>query len=264
MQGISRRLLIGWPCCLLLLLLAGARTIAAERQIHGRVVDQAGRPVAGAGVSYFWRANGTGRDKDGTRLDLKKEENVRIFWGRLGQMEPTGKPEPVTIGDDGRFSLTMGESYQVVMAMDSPRQRGGHVFVPTGKVLDDLEIKIGPLVRIRGSFEGPGAGQQPYWTHVVVHVPKDPTRPIDITDVASCGSFDAKFDIRLPPGRYSLEAYSQFADKEFFEGDLIPDREILLTSDTRDVDLGRLKLSPHRADTSDRRAQAKSAGKWGD
>ncbi len=124
MQGISRRLLIGWPCCLLLLLLAGARTIAAERQIHGRVVDQAGRPVAGAGVSYFWRANGTGRDKDGRWLDMQKEENVKLFWGHLGEMEPTGRPKPIKTGDDGRFTLTMDNSWYAVMAMDPARARG--------------------------------------------------------------------------------------------------------------------------------------------
>jgi thiol-disulfide isomerase/thioredoxin len=264
MRGLSGQLLVGYGCCFLILFLANNRAIAADRQIRGRVVDSANRPVAGAGVSHSWRANGTGRDKNGKWLDLTKEENVRIFWSHLGEMEPIGRPEPVPTGDDGQFSLTMSDSYQVVMAMDPPRQRGGLAFVPAGKVPDDLEIKLGPLVRLRGSFEGPASGQRPYWTHVYVNVPNEPTRPIDITRLVSCGSFDAKFDIRRPAVRYVLEAYSQFADKEFFEGDLIPDREVFLSGDEREMDLGRLKLSPHRIDTSDRKADAKSAGKWGD
>ena len=53
-------------------------------------------------VSYFWRANGSGKDQNGKPLDLAKEENVKIFWDHLGEMEPTGI-QVVKTGPDGRF-----------------------------------------------------------------------------------------------------------------------------------------------------------------
>jgi thiol-disulfide isomerase/thioredoxin len=80
----------------------------------------------------------------------------------------------------------------------------------------------------------------------------------------SCGSFDARFEAWLPPGSYVLGAYSEFADKELFEGELIPDRTITLSSDARDVDLGLLKFAPHRTQNRTRIAQAKEHGRWND
>jgi thiol-disulfide isomerase/thioredoxin len=249
---------------LLVLLAATAGARAADRQVRGRVVDEAGRPVADADVSGFWRANGPSQHATGRPYDFKKEEDVRAFWGNLGRMEPAGTKEPVRTGSDGRFALGLHERYHFLMAMDRERRRGGIAILPKGKEGEPVEVRIGPLVRVRGSFEGPGPGQRPHWTHVYVHVPEDPTRPLDADRLVSCGSFDAKLDVSLPPGRYSLQAYSQYADKDELEGELIPDRPIALEGTTREIDLGRLTFSPHRIGVRTMEARAKEAGTWWD
>jgi protocatechuate 3,4-dioxygenase beta subunit len=48
----------------LLVVINGARA-DEPRQVRGWVVDETGRPVAGAAVGYFWRANGSATDRDG-------------------------------------------------------------------------------------------------------------------------------------------------------------------------------------------------------
>src|SRR5262249_31587472 len=150
--------------------------------------------------------------------DLTKEENIKLFWGHLGEMEPFGRSQPIPTGSDGRFSIKDTDPYFAVMAMDPSRRLGGIALLPKAGRTEPLELRLVPLVTVRGSFEGPGPGQQPYWTHVYVHLPEDPSRPLHTTRLVSCGSFDAKFEFRLPPGRYTLQAYSQSADKSPFEG----------------------------------------------
>ncbi len=250
-----RRLMLGS----LVVLVAAAGARAGDREVRGRVVDEAGRPVAEAAVGCFWRANGPSRDAAGKPYDLTKDENVKAFWSHLGQMEPFEKKDPVMTGADGRFSLPLPERYHFLMAMDRARRRGGLAILPKGKEGEPVEVRIGPLVRMRGSFEGPAPGQRPYWTHVYVNLPDDPTRPLDTGRLVSCGSFDAKFDVSLPPGRYSLQAYSQHAEKDVFEGEIIPDRPIALEAASREVDLGRLTFSPYRVTV-----RMKEAGTWWD
>src|SRR5580692_2430128 len=112
-------------CCSVLALfivMTGARA-SEQREIRGSVIDEAGKPVADVDVSYFWRANGSGKDQSGKPLDLTKEENVKILWGHLGEMEPTGT-QVVKTEPDGRFSLKMADIYYAVMAMDRSRRRG--------------------------------------------------------------------------------------------------------------------------------------------
>ena len=149
------------------------------------------------------------------------------------------------------------------MAMDQSRRRGGLIILPKEKEGEPVVIRLAPLVRIHGSFEG-RPGQRPAWTHTYVNLPDDPTRPLTETRLVSCGSFEARFEVWLPPGAYVLEAYSQFADKNLFEGKLVPDREIVLKGDILDVDLGRLTFSPHQVQKRVRKAKAQADGTWGD
>jgi thiol-disulfide isomerase/thioredoxin len=264
MRGLTVDCWLRFCCAVAILLPGGARVTAAERQVRGRVIDADGKPVAGAAVDCFWRANGPAKDANGKPLDLKIEQNVKLFWSNLGAMEPTVLARSVVTAGDGRFSLAIPDIYHGVMAMDRDRQRGGLVIIAKGREDQPLEIKLAPLVCVRGSFEGPAPGQKPHWTHVYIRLPEDPTRPLDSCRLVSCGSFDAKFEVRLPPGRFILQGYSQYAGQERFEGELIPDRELTLETGAREVDLGRLRLLPHHNDTPTRRAKAKSAGAWGD
>lgn len=257
------------PICstvlVLLVIISGVRANESG-EVRGRVVDEAGRPVADAAVGCFWRANGSARDRDGKPYDLTREENVRLFWGHLGEMEPTGQPQPIRAGSDGRFSIKDTDPYFAVMAMDPSRRHGGIALLPKAERAEPLEIRLVPLITVRGSFEGPGPGQQPYWTHVYVHLPEDPSRPLHSNRLVSCGSFDAKFEFRLPPGRYTLQAYSvQSAEKEPFEGELVPDKAFVLESGRTDVDLGRIRFVPHRPSLDTLEAKAKAEeGSWND
>jgi AhpC/TSA family len=247
----------------LLIIMNGVRA-NEPREVHGQVVDQAGKPVADAAVGYFWRANGSSKGRDGTPYDFTKPEHIRLFWGNLGQMEPTSRDQTVKTESDGQFSINDPDPYFAVMAMDPSRRHGGIALLPETVGAEPLEIRLVPLVTVRGSFEGPGPGQQPTWTHVYVHLPGDPNRPLHSTRLVSCGSFEAKFEFRLPPGKYTLQAYSQFADKDQLEGELIPDKSFVLGTEKTDVDLGRFRLVPHRPYRETLEAKAKAEGTWND
>ena len=243
-----------WSLPLVLNLIGAVR--AGDIEIRGRVVDEAGKPVADAAIDYFWRANGSGRGSDGKFLDMKIESNIKLLWANVGKMEPM-HPDAKT-GPDGRFSLKLNEIYHAVMAMDQSRQRGGLVLLPKGYAGAPIEIRVGPLVKVRGKFEGPQAGQSPGWTHVYTLVPPDPTHPLHTDRLVSCGSYEGRFEMSLPPGRYLLNGYRDQRDLL-----LQPDKEIVLSDRTPDVDLGVLRLS---ADMSmeDRVKRSKESGAWGD
>ncbi len=84
-----RSVSLGSPACLsALFLLAAAGAQAGEPwKVQGRVVDEAGKPVAEAEVGQFWGANGTGKDKDGKPLDLTKPENVKAGSSQIVSLE---------------------------------------------------------------------------------------------------------------------------------------------------------------------------------
>ena len=42
--------------------------------------------MADAAVDYSWRANGPIPGADGKKLDLSKEEDVKLYWSHLGEM----------------------------------------------------------------------------------------------------------------------------------------------------------------------------------
>ena len=77
--------LVGW---IVALLLATTSARAGEWSIHGRVVDEAGKPVADATVAYFWLGNGKRLHADGTPLVFGKPEDTRAYWQQIGEMEP--------------------------------------------------------------------------------------------------------------------------------------------------------------------------------
>ncbi len=263
MRSIQTKLAICLPALLLLTTLRGTRA-DEPKEIRGRVVDEAGKPVADAAVDCFWRANGSARDRDGKPYDLSKPENIKLFWGHLGEMEPIGQRQPIHTESDGRFSIGDTSPNFAVMAMDRSRQHGGISLLPRTERAEPVEIRLAPLITVRGSLEGPNPGQKPHWTHVYVHLPEDPTRPLHSTRLVSCGSFEAKFEFHLPPGKYTLQAYSQFAENEQFEGELIPNKPFVLESGRTDVDLGRLRLAPHRRYRQSLEAKSKAEGSWND
>jgi hypothetical protein len=130
------------PICasaLVLLVIISSVRADGPREIRRRVVDRAGRPVAGAAVGHFWRANGSSWDRDGKPYDVSKPENVRLIWGNLGVMEPSGPRQSIRTGSDGRFTIKDPSPYFAVMAMDASRRDGGIALFPKSEQGESLE-----------------------------------------------------------------------------------------------------------------------------
>ncbi len=239
----------------LLLLLALSPAKAEEaRSITGHIVDDTGSPVAGAAIDFFWSANGQVIDQDGNPIDLTTEEAQKQYWSRFGQMEPFFK---ATSGADGRFSIAARGSFYTVMAMDAQRARGGLAIIPKDDDGCEIEIRLRPLVRVQGTIEGAEPGHRPSTAMVVTEVPEDPTRPLHMSRLVLGESREGHFTMSLPPGRYVLDAY----DGEF-KGRLA--KEITLTGDTAEVDLGVLTLAPARPNINDKIKASQASGAMGD
>ena len=172
-------------------------------------------------------------------------------------MEPAGRPLVATTDSDGRFSVMIPTSKHTLMAMDKERRRGGLLILPKGKEREPMEIRIGPLIKVRGALRGPGDGEKPSWTHVYVNLPDDPTRPVDSPRLVSCGSFEARFEMSLPPGRYLLHGYNAASDAY-----LVPDKPINLAAGRAEVDLGTLMLSGTKMHTAVKVERSKAKGSW--
>jgi thiol-disulfide isomerase/thioredoxin len=248
----------------LFVLLAIANVAHADdaRIVAGRVLDESGRPVADADVGYMWTANGSRKDKNGKPYDLSTDDGVKGFWGNVGKMEPCG-PAVAKTGPDGRFLLNVDDRFHAVMSMDKASVHGGLAILPKGHGKTTVEIRIGRLVQVKGALTGPGAGRRPGWTFVDLMLPDDPTRPLDVTRLATCGSFEARFMISLPPGRYVVHGKND-EELDKIEAETTPEKEIFLTGKTPVVDLGVMLLSPSKASVRMMKERAKVAGTWGD
>lgn len=240
-----------------LLLNAGER-----REIRGRVVDENGKPVAGADVTWWWRANSlpTLKDAKGKSL-LDTPEGQKRFWGNEGKMEPWHAPAKTDAG--GRFSFYFADGPRVhhLMAMNAARSRGGLVLIPKANGTRPIEIRLVPLTRVKGKLEGPAKGERPEWAFVYTLVPEDVERPVDTNRLAGCGSYEARFEMALPPGRYSLNAYTFKGDER---ADVVPDPEVIVTGKVPVIDLGVLHLSPFKPTVARLKERAKAAGTWSD
>ena len=77
------------------------RMIKRTAQIRGKVVDQSGQAVADAVAGDFWRANGTGKDRDGKLLNLKV--------GQPGWLSPGGVGAAAAARGKSESGLTMAD-----------------------------------------------------------------------------------------------------------------------------------------------------------
>ena len=106
------------------LLVVSTSTRATElREIRGRVVDDKGLPVAKAVVADFWRANGTGKDRDGKYFDPQDRRERKEVLGPTGS---DGAVRPAA-GRDNRVRWTIHRHNPRVEARrdgDGPRSAG--------------------------------------------------------------------------------------------------------------------------------------------
>jgi thiol-disulfide isomerase/thioredoxin len=171
-------------------------------KVAGRVVDAMGNPVAGARIAEFW------------------------FAEQTGPLEPS---KPAVSAREGQFSLEV-EFYDqdaLVMAVDSTGTRGGVATVTAKSPQEPIEIPLVPLVEVRGRYASERSDRPLGETYVTISVSAGDLR------VAAGRSRAAEFAMKLPPGRYKVQASEYWHARD--------EREITLDPGTR-VDLGEMKL----------------------
>ncbi len=177
------------------------------RRIRGRVVDQAGKPVAGITVAPTWL----------------RQEDVPV------------RPIPGTAktDDQGQFGLEMtflhGRS-RVLYALDPERRRGGLAVVGPKTPDEPITIKAGPLVHVHGQYTCKDLGKPVGWTNSMFISMPDRSRFYQHM------TKKAEFSVLLPPGTYSFQGYGE-SDVESHRADLT------LAPDKLDVDLGAIDLA---------------------
>ncbi|HTM56096.1 MAG TPA: TlpA disulfide reductase family protein [Pirellulales bacterium] len=234
---------------------------APMQDVHGIVLDEQGRPAANIDVCGYWGANGPFWDKDGKQVDFSNQATRDEYFGpkRLGRMDP-GLKEVARTDAKGEFHFEVPDYLHTLMVMDTERIRGGLATLPKDPSTAPVEVRLAPMTRVRASFEGPGAGETPSWTHTYIQTPYDPTRPLDVTRLVGCSSDYAKLLVSLPPGRYFIDAYNR---GETSPTARLSNKEFVVSAGQKELDLGVLQM-PAAKDRDARFRESKAAGRWGD
>jgi hypothetical protein len=160
------------------LFLASGPATAQEKEgleVSGKVVDAAGKPVAGADVADFYAAEG---------------DRVYAFDGSK-------------TGADGTFRLTVknyGRAFALV-AYDAERKRSGMARLGPEGSKEPLVLSLAPVFRVHGRFTCKALGGKPEWTMVYAYTFDGKVR------IAQCDSTEAEFSLLLPQGAWSLNMY---------------------------------------------------------
>jgi len=166
-------------------LLGVAAVVAAQSQevvIKGRVVDAAGKPVAGADVSTLWLE---GQPSGGVQTD-----------------------------SDGRFELP-AKAYNnrpvAIMVQDKGRKRGIISRFSSASFGKERKLELEKLVKVSGSFVSRELGEKVSWSNVYVNVIPGRIR------VARYMSDEAKFEFLLPSGEFQFYMYGTDVKKKTVE-----------------------------------------------
>ncbi|HEY2828265.1 MAG TPA: hypothetical protein VGJ04_11760, partial [Pirellulales bacterium] len=153
-----------FACLAIVVLISVDMVRADEREVHGRVVNEAGQPVAGAAVADFWSGNGKRLHDDGTPIDrAKSKDDVHLLWQHIGQMELFSAEAAAKTDAQGFFTVKMDRSCHTLLAMDAARQCGGLGTLQKGQEEQPLEIRLGPLVHVRGTMQCSQTNLPPSW-----------------------------------------------------------------------------------------------------
>ncbi|HXJ59832.1 MAG TPA: carboxypeptidase-like regulatory domain-containing protein [Verrucomicrobiae bacterium] len=180
-------------------------SIHAEKlTLSGQVVDEDGQPVVGVEFSRYWL-------KEKTR------------W----------KPnESFTTDPAGRFVFKANYEGrpQSWLAMDPSQTRGVLLILRTNRFEAPLRLRLGPLVTLRGELRCTELGRPPRWGSAYLSLPPDQRNLVqDYSD-------PPRFELKVPAGRYELNAYGSS------EVDSVR-REILVTARDPVMDLGPIDLA---------------------
>ncbi len=208
--------------------------------MRGRFVDERGKPVAGVRVADSWNANGIPPEQMGKYSKLVDEHSIAALWSHEGQMEPRGVQSSVSDAD-GHFAVTMLWNDICVLGIDRTTDRGALlVFNPTKRPDRMADLTLKPLVRLVGRLRIRGIKEAPSWSTTTVSVPDGRGSSFGNRLLAGCGSKDSRFEFRLPPGEYLVEASGDVGNRVYESR--APKRMKLAPSQAV-VDLGVLELS---------------------
>lgn len=222
------------------------------RRVHGRVLDEAGRPVPGASVSGTWGANGL----DWERVVAVRETEPEKLWREEGKMEPWGENRTVTDAD-GRFSIPAPDRKNALLVYDRERRHGALLVFDPAHLETAIEARLQPLVRVLGTARLAGEGRPLEWSCVYLKTPYDEKAPLLFRRMAICGSFRNRFEFTVPPGTYEISASSSDPRAVTVE-----DRTVTVTREQKQTDLGALVLRPF-VGIQERIDRAKARGTWG-
>lgn len=130
-------------------------------QIHGRVVDAAGKPVDDFVAATFWSSNGKQWNEKGEFIHLQGSKHLDQFWKEEGVLEPFPNELAKRL-TDGEFVATVNDRPRVsVFVTDRQQQRGGFVSVEKTAADKPVTVTLLPLVRVTGKLYCPQAGARP-------------------------------------------------------------------------------------------------------
>jgi thiol-disulfide isomerase/thioredoxin len=177
-----------------------------NHRVRGRVVDAAGKPLAGLAVSRYWYK---AADQKYTPL------------------------EPAKTAADGAFEIELTFYYgrgNALLSFDSDLKQGGLAIIEPGSADKPLTIQIGPLVHFHGKYESKELGKPVGWTNTMVFAM--PGR----VNFTSFPATNAEFDLHLPPGEYEIQGYGSSDVAQI-------KRPVTLRADQPDLDLGTIDLA---------------------
>lgn len=178
---------------------------AEVKEIHGRVVDGDGKPVAGATIAAFWTI------KDGA-------------W-------TPGGPVLATTDDQGAFAkkvLWSGQS-TAYFAISQDGTRGGIVVLDDASVGNAQAIRLAPLAAVEVTFDFDRCGAV---VPLLFSLMARPAR----TFVGQVQTTAAKQLLRLPPGDYAVRTFARDAETL--------DASFTVPADTASVAVGPLAITP--------------------
>ena len=234
-----------------------------ERSISGRVIDAQGKPVANVSVATFWRANGSAKKSDGTEFDLQYKAQLREYWGRLGQMAPSKSTETKA---DGTFTISLRSGDRALFAATSDRNYGCITEVSEDSDAESAVVmQLTRLVTVKAEFRSSVNDKSFDWCHAYVELLPAEKNPLAINRFISCGSFDRRFEVRLPPGNYQLDAYGVTDSvADIIDLRVHPAPQFTVCSTDTELDIGVLDLTLAPPSRDDLERESKQAARWSD
>jgi thiol-disulfide isomerase/thioredoxin len=170
--------------------------------------------------------------------------------------------QAVQTGPDGSFVAKTFSSEHALLVMDRERKRAGLALLPPGSEARPLEIHLKPLVRVKAKFTTRESKSPIYWINVYVQIAAEPEKPLDTTRLLHCGSFESRFEVLLPPGEYTLDAYGTTKPEGNINVKVLPEPRIVVPDGVAELDLGTLEMGPTPRSRPELEDDAKAAGRW--